>query len=444
MADLIEDGIEFLPGSGAVITRGATATKTAPIGKAIQVMTDGARGRSAGKIMGWGANNDTPNHRERLVAENNIVPSLLAVRRDITLGQGMFAYREKMVNGAREIEEVAMPTPAKIFFEQLEESGYWLDVAGDFFHHAMTGTEFIMTKGNTVSKIIAKRMRHLRAEEMNEQGEVKAWYWSGEWGNRGDEAKSRRVAHRLPVYDPERKRQPGSFVYIAGDPLFCLDEYYYTPSWWGSEEWIRLANCIPEFHQANLENGYSIRWHIQLPKGYFADKRMDNGSTEDMKKAKDAQRQAKAAFLEKLDQLLKGAAKAGKSLITTYEINTHLGQEFSGIKITPLSVDMKDEALLKLFEKSNQAVISAQGVHPTLANIETAGKLSSGTEIRNAFLMYLLIKTPLPRKIFLKPINVVKKLNGWPEDIHYGFRDMVLTPLNEDKSGKEEKTEATE
>lgn len=440
--DFLRDGIELIANGQAIVTREATITKNNALGKVTSVPVMGEK-KGQANIMGWGEDNKLPNYRERLIGENNIIPSLLSVRRDIILGQGIMAYRRRFENGTRVLEEVEMTPEQQDFFQQLEEADYWQDVTGDLMHHSMLGAEFVMKRdGQRVDSIHAKRMRHLRAEEMDDQGVIRNWYWNGQWGHRVGE-KSRTEARKIPAYDRTKTSYPGNFLFVTGDGLLCLDEYYYTPMWWGSEEWIRLANCIPEFHQSNLANGYSIRWHIEIPNGYFKDKEPNTADVAEVNAARTREQQAKKAFIDQLDTLLRGSNQAGKALVTTFDINKSIGQAFPGVKITPLEVNMQDEALLSLFEKSNQANISAQGVHPTLANIETQGKLSSGTEIRNAYLMYLAIKTPLPRKILMRPIELVKKINGWDQGIHFGFRDMVLAPLNEDKGGTAEQTNDT-
>jgi hypothetical protein len=142
--------------------------------------------------------------------------------------------------------------------------------------------------------------------------------------------------------------------------------------------------------------------------------------------------------MDDVNTFLAGIANAGRTLFTKYELDKSLGKEYPGIKIMPLSYDMKDEALLKLFERSNTANTSAQGLHPSLAGIETAGKLSSGTEIRNAFLIWLIINAPLPRRNILSPLELVKRENNWPRDIYFGIRDYEMTTLSNDASGMQE------
>lgn len=442
---LFQNGVAILEDAQAVVTHRTATKKQSAIGDVISVPINKTNDHA--KIMEWGADNDLPDMRERLVAENNIVPSLLATRRDITLGHGLFAYKERYERDGesykRIIDEVKMPKESKEFFEHVDIDKVFRQAANNFLLHAMIFPEYVRKLGGPVHKLQILQCRHTRAEEMDDSGRINNWYWSGRWGHQRDKSrKGLMPVTRIAAYDPSQNQ--GKFVMPLGDDLLSIDEYYYTPFWWGSESWIRLANCIPEFHEANLNHGYSIRYHIEIPKGYFADNTPAAQTDEGRKKALAAENDARQSFLDRLNEFLAGVTKAGRTVVTEYEINKAVGKEFPGIKITPLKIDLQDKALLELFEKSNQANISAQGIHPTLANIETQGKLSSGSEIRNAFLMYVAIKTPLPRKTLLKILDPVKKFNNWDPDIHFGFRDMVLTKLDDDKSGKQETTMTNE
>lgn len=435
MIDFDDNEVVFLnEKSAAIVTRKATSNKkSTPIGDKVVIQL--VSGENV-EIFGWGPDNDLPTHRETLVAENNIVPSLMATKRDITLGKGIMAYRKRLVDGEIKIEQELMGNEQQEFFDRLEEEGYWLTASREQAFHSAVATEFVRGRGTNsrIESMRALHLRHLRSGYQDLNGKVNSWFWSGQWGHERKKGGGvKLMAHEIPLYD--RNQKQSKFLLMAADNLLCLDEYYPMPYWWGSEEWIRLANCIPEFHQANLRNGYTLRWHIEIPKGYFSSRIDAEATPEERASAKDKAKADKAAFIKKLNDLLAGVENAGRAVITNYEINKALSKDFPGIKINPLETNLQDEAMLKLFEKSNQANISAQGVHPTLANIETAGKLSSGTEIRNAYLMYLAIKTPQPRKQLMQAIKLVKRENNWPADIHYGFLDMTLERLSEDKSG---------
>jgi hypothetical protein len=441
------DGYAILSAGALVVDRSSPSGSKGPadmIGSIISVDA----GMTKAKVMEWGKDNQLPNYREVLVADNNIVPSLMATRRNITLGRGLMAYKEEIdEKGEEKIVRVAMPAAAKAFFDANDIDDYLATQARNLMFHAAMPSEFVRDKKGDIKKMNALHCRHVRLGEQDQRGKVREMYWKGLWGKKREGSNRNTVdqpAQRLPLYLADKK-QPKFGLWVVDD-LLCNDEYYPIPFWWGSEEWIKLANQIPLFHLANLEHGFSMRWHIEVPKNYFLNAKAAETVTDPAEKKKftDAATAKKREFLTKLNETLQGLSNAGKTVVTEYDVNVSVGKEYPGIKITPMTYDMKDDALIKLFDASNAANMSAQGVHPTLANIQTQGKLSSGSEIRNAFLMYLAINTPLPRRLLLKAINIVKRENGWKDDIHFGFKDMLLTNLDEDKSGVKETNEPPE
>ena len=141
-------------------------------------------------------------------------------------------------------------------------------------------------------------------------------------------------------------------------------------------------------------------------------------------------------FVDDFNEVMTDIGNSGRTLVTKSEVIEALGGKYDRqIKIEPIEIDMGDEKLLKLFEASNVANISAQALHPTLASIQTDGKLSSGTEIRNAFLMYLIIAAPVYREMLQEVVDLVKMENGWPDDIKYAIRDAEMTTLAENPAG---------
>lgn len=402
------------------------------------------------EIMYWGADNDLPQQRETLVSDNNVVPSLIERKRNILIGQELYGYRVRYEAGAtggpvrKVIEEVEIPPNVQAWLDG-EGWGngsnfyeYLADAAGEWTKHALVIPEYIRTRdGRMISSLEVKECKYMRAGKKNEAGRIDTWYWSGHWSTQSTQNNrlETKKTVALPVYTGEERPQM-KFIKPVGDYLLN-DGYYPIPVWWGGWEWIELANQIPQFHKNNIQNGYNIRWHIQIPNDYFLDYEKYQSAVTESEKAeilKD-QQEKEQAFMDDVNEFLAGLANVGRTLFTKYEFDKGLGKEYPGIKITALSYDMKDEALLKLFERSNTANTSAQGIHPSLAGIETQGKLSSGTEIRNAFLMWLIINTPLPRKKLLSPLDLVARVNGWPADLRFGIRDYELTALSTDPSG---------
>lgn len=391
-------------------------------------------------IRFWGKDNNLPHYREQLVSDNNIVGPLAQTKRDLTYGTGLFAYKKKFVSdgGQTNIEEVRMPADAKDFFDRNNIDDYILDALKSFYLHANIFTEFTRTREGKIDRIVNHDCKYVRLGEQNSVGKILTAYISGSWAvkelAKDGPTEYDREIFDVPLYNPEAKKDQPQFLLHTGD-RFLNDGYYNSPAWFGSREWIELANAVPAWHISNINNGYTIRFHIQVPSGYF-DVRPDSDTPQALEHAKKATADKKQQFTNDVNKLLKGVDGTGRALFSTYETTGVLGKKWPGIIIEPINVDIKDKAMLELFEKTNTANISSQGIHPVLANIETAGKLSSGSEIRNAYIMYLAIKTPIPRMIVLKAINLVKKINGWDEDIHFGFGDTEITTLDDNPTGQ--------
>lgn len=389
-------------------------------------------------VAQWGADNQLPQRREKLVLENNIVPQLIKTRRDIILGGGIYGYKSIIEGGKERQETVEFPPE---FSDFLDATG-WDDIlecnAGELTKHGGLFTEYVRNKAKTkVARLYSKRSLYMRAGAQDTKGVIRKYFFHGSWKTKDGNKISARA---IPAYDADKKQT--RFCTYHGDKLF-FDGYYYTPAYWGGRQWISTSNQIPSFHHHNLENGYNIRFHIEVPFDYFVDKRAWQAAQSDeaaQKECLDRALTAEQKFVSELNEFLAGAAKSGKTVITKYRAD--LEKIYPGIKITPIKVDLKDDALLKLYDKSNDANISAQGIHPVLASIQTQGKLSSGSDIRNALHLHLATKVNQERRLLLKPLELVKKINGWNHDFKIGFKDTLLTKLDDDPAGMTSPTEA--
>jgi len=385
------------------------------------------------EIAYWGDNNLLPYKREEIIKDNNIVPELIATKRGIILGQGLQTYTVSYVDGKKKRTLVDAPPEIKDFLEETDWEQYALIATGELLKHGNLFPEFVMNKAkNKILSFKAHYTKNIRAGKQNTKGKIKKYYWHGSW-----ETDNPTVAKPQPIAVWDKEKPEALFLLHLGDPLF-FDGYYYYPGWWGGKEWIELSNIIPKWQKANLDNGYSIRFHIRIPKDYFLDKVAWNSAQD--QKGKDACINAavekEKEFMEEMNRFLSGVDGAGRAVFTKYEIIEQVQKAYPGIEIIPIKADLKDEALLKLFEKSNDANISGQGIHPSLASIQVQGKMSAGSEIRNALLSYIAIKTPNIRKLILKPLYLAKKINGWDENIEFGFEDIEIEKLDENKSGQ--------
>lgn len=409
-------------------------------GKEIRIPYGDAPESSSVAIWSWGDNNLLPQEREQLVQENNIVGELISTKQTVTVGAGYQFYRLRYEDGEEIKDLVEEPQWFRELRERMDVEDYMDTASKNLFIHANIFTEFLRSRDGKIFSMECLESRHTRAELQNELGFILNFYWCGNWElYRG--RRQRYQVMRSPAYNMNEAKPQGKFVLHVGDKLLT-DDYYCIPAWWGGRKWVEAANKIPVFHNANLDNGYFLRVQVEMPKDYFSDYRaMSQARTEEeMKSLATREDEARREFIKKVNGFLSGEGNAGRALFTEYELNKQLGKEFPGIKFNKIEINPMDEAMLKLFERSNDAVISGQGVHPALAAIQTQGKLSSGSEIRNANAMFIAVKTPKPRRLLLKALNLVKRINGRAEeqDVHIGFRDIEVTNLDENKAGMRE------
>lgn len=417
-----------------------------PIRKATMKGQDENKGESV-DFIAWGDNNDLPMVREMLASENNIVPELLLAKRDLLLGGGMMLYKERWeTNEAGEktriVDELELTDEMEDFIENENVENFHLKAAAELVKQNNIFAEFIETVGGKVDSIRLVKSKYVRARKQDRvtgKPLIQNWLISDDW------LKYRhKEIQQVANYDRKNKNQT-KYIKRAADMMFG-GPYYYSPAWWGSRLWIKLANCIPQFHLSNMSNGYLIRYHIKFPKDYFV--KLPNGrhfeSLDDKEKSKviNDTEAAKKEFMRRLNEILVGVKNAGRTIFTTYDVEKMVGKEYPGVKIETIDVDLKDEALLELFDKSNDANVSSQGILPSLSGIKTAGAMSSGSDIRNAYAYYLAVKTPQPRRLLYSFINFVGKRNGWftgeYKGAKFGSRDIIIATTDKEESGKEE------
>ncbi len=411
------------------------------------------------ELWSWGTNNLLPQEREQLLMENNIVPELIATKMAITLGTERIFFEKKFMEGKQVIEEVEVPQ----WWLDLEERSLSATRMGfddlfdmamkNLFLHANAPVEFVRNLKGEVGSIEAWDCINARPAVPNDRGYIEDWYWCGSWkewrSRKADFPIMRSAGYNYSDYfmaQPGRTKPKtqGKFVLHIMDNLLH-DGVLGIPGWWGGRKWISTSNKIPNFHESNIDNGYFLKLHVEMPKDYFTNARAYDQAktTPEFADLENKESAARAAFMKKVNDLFTGA-DGNKVIFTEFELNKQIGKDFPGIKIHVLETNKLDESMLKLFNASNEAVISGQGLHPSLAGIQTQGKLSSGSELRNSLNIYTAIKAPRYRRMIGKIYETARRINAPGSNVMMGFRDIEVTNLDEQPMGMEAKGGANE
>lgn len=402
-------------------------------------------GKNQVEIAAWGKNNNLPADRERLIMDNNIVPALMEAKRDMLMGSGMMLYKErfeKVPEGTKRILDECPITPEiKDFLDFNESETYNEMAAKELILQANIFPEFLKNNGGKIAELELHECNYVRAEKIAKHGknrpQINNWHICGNWK---EAKKDNTIAVTNFKKRTEEKDQKDKYIRRFGNSMYG-GPYYFSPAYWGSRNWIQLANSIPLFHLANLKHGYTLRYHIKFPNDFFikSEKPWSGLTKEERKKALKKADSRKEKFMRKLDRMLSGAKNAGRTLYTSYDVQRDLGEKYRGVIVEPLYGNLQDEALLALFDKSNDANVSANGLLPSIAGVQTQGKMSSGSDIRNAFNFYIAAKTYVLRRNLFAAWNHIGKVNGWftgeLEGCQFGARDILIATTDKEPTG---------
>jgi hypothetical protein len=375
----------------------------------------------------YNPSNDFPSLALDVITKNNILFGVTDKKINFLSGQRVRLYREVIVEGKKRLDMVEDATVQA-----------WLDAnkVNELMHNRFMddlwlGSNFVELVFNADGEVAS--IRHLdattcRSGKKNKfTGRIDNHFIGSNWEKpvyepkaKGEERKKNNV-RRVPAFDPTNPtKYPKAIIhtkrYMPGHP------YYPLPYWWPTVEWFRLASKIPAWHSFGMDNGYNIRYHVQIPKSYLEQFPQGERELKKMEIRKD------------MDEFLSGAKNAGKSFFSTYSNN---GQLPDGWKIEPIDTKLNDEAYTSIFDNSNTAVASGLGMFPTLANLIVGNSLGNASEMRIAYQIHMALDTPRPRQRQLELLYLIAKLNKWDPSLRFGFEDIEITKLDANPTGEQ-------
>lgn len=381
------------------------------------------------RLVPYGSNNDLPVQIRKIMDKNNLAPGILEREMGLLYGQGPALYRIKYQDGYMMREYI-----------QDEEIQEWLDSWNYKRFIDMAMVEFKYLKG-----VFVKRFRN-RAPRIGGEGKIISLQVVPgtdarlEWPYDPLPKRLENV-YRIWVGDFENHCLHGGMtpypVYRPLDPFkygVCMSyhnkysfgrNFYSSPSYFGTLNWMMRSSDIPEVLAYLSENGITSAFHIHVPAKYWEDKREKlekNHPTFDDAKIDGLLEEAKSELFTKIARVLTGKKNAGKFIETTdfYDEENNL----CAWKIEAIDQKVGDfiTAQLKISEKADSAITSGMGLHPSLSNIIVNGKMSSGSEMLYALKLYMASDTTIPEEVVFEAINQSIAAN-WPnkKGIRMGF-----------------------
>jgi hypothetical protein len=449
---VFENGSAYLPGAKAAITINSSSKDLfrIPDIKPVLLGADpkfkGTRG-----VVYWGESNNLPQQINEKVYKTPVITSGMLFNICIGYGQGIMPVRYDKADIWHE-----KPIPVwdnediNTFFEENDINGYFLEQLTDMKFFFNVFPEIILNRESTpkIVSLTSKEAAFSRWDAMNyETGQIEYHYYSAWWQkgkpmaeqvevtkvlNSNNPLRDLRIRMGIEKNDKGNFNKPSDYRFIIPIDFPTPNRIYYQKPYWYSiieSGWYDFALKIPEFKNALLTNGMTIKFHVELEEDYFE---------QIFKKEKIQDDEGKRARIKKeykdINDFLSGTKNTGKSW-TSFKKNSIDGKEVSRVKITPIDDKFKGGEYLQDSEEVSNIMSYGMNVHPsTIGSSPGNNKSINGTEARELFLIKQVLEKPF-RDRLLRPLYVIKAFNGWPADIHFIVPDIKLVTLDKNPNG---------
>jgi hypothetical protein len=388
-------------------------------------------------ITWFDSKNQEPLKLLNLLLENNIAIPILTTKARFIAGKGIITYVEKVDDaGKKSLVVLQIPEIAKFLKDN--------NIAEIFFNAAkdiqILGNGFIegiwSRDGKKVVGLHHRDSTYARLGERNKKGYSDYIYLCGDWKNpilKGDDNDNVVAVRSYIPFDQtwDTSEEITSWKNaMQPSMMFHLKDYmpgfpnYSPPCWFGTKDWIELANLIPIWHKEGIKNGWNIRFLIEVSDAYF-----DGVPPEELNREREALQKA-------IDDCLAGEKNVSKSMF--FPMPHNLFTDKGVIRITPVPFDLHDDAFTTLFTHSNTATTSGFTLPPALAGIEQSGGISSGAEMEHAYNIWIHGHAPQYRTPLIDVLNKIAKINGWDvayPGLTFGVENIELTTLDKNPTG---------
>lgn len=387
-------------------------------------------------LQNWGTSNLKPTEQRLKLEKTTTAYPLLLTSAKTLFGRGPQYYREvRTASGVvkdysliPEIEEFKLYNDLDLIM--LER---WMDLK--FYNNLFC--EFIFN--NEASKIV--QIVHQEAEFCRfgkvQNNLIQEVFINSNWTDKPNERVSVSFyddyfAEREAViskFASKKKFITHNSVPSPGRTLYSVPQHI---ALFESKGWLDYSINVPVLMNLINEQGFNLRYHIEIPYDYWEKIYKDwNSKTATEKK------NLQDAKIDEMNNYLQGNAGVGKNFYTHFGIHQATGKDISGWKITELKDPIKKDQFLTSLQEADMQTARAIGVDVSLANISNQNNsmgAGSGSDKRVG-MDNTIAASYAEQMIVLKPLRTVGIINQWPADVKWTFEYEVPTTLNENKSG---------
>jgi len=395
----------------------------------------------------WGQDNLLPVQMVKDIENCGVLMSAIDGKARFGLGKGIKPFRllETKANG----EEVLEPINNPEIEDWLEESNMFMqcfgllkDIIGFANYHVRIKFN---NAGDKIGLMIRDDVTEMRYEKKDKLGRINRTFLAADWTKANKENDNTLLnfpllpeigtASYLMSMDP-KQRKAKEFA-ITGRLPGWNRHYYSMPTWYAAKKWVDIAKNVPTMKATMFKNNIRIKYLVTIYDSYWARVFGDEWHGFDVA----TREQKMSEVYDAIDNYLVGNENAYKSIFNSGTFDPYSKTLISDIKIEPIEDSTKAGELLPDSAAANSEILFALMMNPALMGADTpggpySGGAGSGSNIREAALVQVMIQE-FERQQISRILNIVKKVNKWPEDIVWRFPGLVLTTLDTGKSTKE-------
>lgn len=395
----------------------------------------------------WGANNLRPDDIAAETKLSGIALAGLDVRKNAHYSDGPFYFKQGIVNGKQQVVSLSSadaelkdiwPWHEKTIIDPL----YYDPAILDCEWWGRVVTEYVITPdASNVASYRCLRNAWCRYSLMNEYGRIEWLLFNPNW-KMGDTSAAELIPVADPWWTPEEVRAWckangfRKFVRCVGvtDPT---DAYYPSLAWHANYDngWLQQTNAIPKLKDAAMTQQVNWKWHVRIPYSYW-EKRFEKEWADWKQEERDA---AMKSVLDNVIKVFSGAENAGKVIFSGFG-QSEDGRAYPGWEITALDDKLKDGQYIPDADKGNSEILATMGVDWTLLGqgggaSQGAGG-GSGSDKREAWTI-LTAQMQRNRSFTTDAWYFTRDFNKWPSNVQTGFRQITLTSLDINPTGRE-------
>lgn len=389
----------------------------------------------------WGEDNEQPYQVLEKIRADEVMSSNIWFNVTTAYGRGL-----KVTN-----PDGTPVTNAEVlrFFKRNNMVKYWAEQLTDVKHFYFSVMVVILDNaGDKIVQMRHKEAVNCRFETCNPtNGDIENLFYAS-WKDQPSDKETQAIP-TLDLDDPigdlmvrlgkEPDPMTGQVRPRTKDRMFAIvnriptagEKYYPFPYYAATfnSGWATLKAMIPTAKIAQMRNGMSIKYVVELHRDYFT-KLFDSEKITDpeLRKAR------KTTEINNIKNFLSGIDNQNKSWFSTYYIDPN-GKEVKMVRIERVDKDKEGGDYIEDSEEASNIISYAMGVHPSLIGSSPGSNKSiNGTEARELFTMKQALER-LTRDIMLIPFHAMADFNGW--DIAFDIPDIMLTTLDQKTDAKE-------